>query len=1061
MIVLHAIWSSDSTLCIWGEDSSLAPRGRTVRQSKRRKPRAHPFACDRNRLTEAIGQLAGTLDHFVQAEPALLLPSSGDAPQASPQVFREDGSGREQVTGLTAWKVPALALSPNAALDALLSLPEGRPTGIAMGRSLSYFAEAAKLALEWVARGRVLPALVKRNQKFLALWRPVPDHEKDAERLRLLARAMPASCRAELVNGSTEGRQPDAIVNDLLGCLVDALVRLSIRGRSLAPSRQSRRAQHRSAEAAWLAALVEEHGIVDGEPSALITLQKTLAQWSRSAVAAAQASLRTCFRISPPAETADDKRRAVEAASASWQLEFLLQATDDKSLIVQAGAVWKTGGEAFTFLKRKLENPQERLLEDLGRATRLYPDLETALKTARPAILELDTNGAYRFLREAAPLLEQAGFGVLVPAWWGKSNARIGAKLKVTPKGQGGLSNSGLLGLDGICAYRWEIALGDEQLSFADFKKLSQLKVPLVKVRGLWVELKQEEIAAALAFFQKRETDGEMTVGEALRIGLGIEAAQVGLPVVGIEAKGWLSQIFGLTGEQRIELVTSLQGFAGTLRPYQERGLSWLAFLGNLGLGACLADDMGLGKTIQLLALLVSERAERKNAFSLTPTLLICPMSVVGNWQREAQRFAPMLKVHAHHGAERLSGKQFADVIGSSDLVITTYALAARDQKMLAEIEWRRIALDEAQNIKNSAAKQTQAIRSFKAGHRVALTGTPVENRLSELWSIMEFLNPGLLGSAADFRTRFATPIERYRDENQATLLKRVTGAFVLRRLKTDKSIIKDLPDKIEMKTFCNLTPEQASLYQAVVDEMLEKVEASEGIKRKGLVLATLLRLKQVCNHPAHLLQDGSSLDARSGKLARLEEILDEILAEGDKALLFTQFTEMGHLLKGHLQERFGREVLFLHGGTSRVARDAMVARFQQQMGPPIFLLSLKAGGTGLNLTSASQVIHFDRWWNPAVEDQATDRAFRIGQKKNVQVRKFICAGTLEERIDQMIEQKKGLAERIVGAGEAWLTELSTDNLRKIITLSSDAVSEDLSGGRRKGAKPRMQRNER
>jgi SNF2 family DNA or RNA helicase len=376
---------------------------------------------------------------------------------------------------------------------------------------------------------------------------------------------------------------------------------------------------------------------------------------------------------------------------------------------------------------------------------------------------------------------------------------------------------------------------------------------------------------------------------------------------------------------------------------------------------------------------------------------------------------------------------------------------------MLAEIEWRRIALDEAQNIKNSAAKQTQAIRSFKAGHRVALTGTPVENRLSELWSIMEFLNPGLLGSAADFRTRFATPIERYRDENQATLLKRVTGAFVLRRLKTDKSIIKDLPDKIEMKTFCNLTPEQASLYQAVVDEMLEKVEASEGIKPKGLVLATLLRLKQVCNHPAHLLQDGSSLDARSGKLARLEEILDEILAEGDKALLFTQFTEMGHLLKGHLQERFGREVLFLHGGTSRVARDAMVARFQQQMGPPIFLLSLKAGGTGLNLTSASQVIHFDRWWNPAVEDQATDRAFRIGQRKNVQVRKFICAGTLEERIDQMIEQKKDLAERIVGAGEAWLTELSTDRLRELIALSSDAVSEDLTGGQRKGKAPGQQ----
>jgi non-specific serine/threonine protein kinase len=1070
MIILHAIWSSDSTLCLWGEDSSLAakPRSRAVRPAKGQspKPRPHPFACGRDRLPEVTGQLAGVTSDFTQTEVTLLLPSTTDAPQASPQVFREEGSEREKLIGLAPWKAPALALSPGAALDLLLSLPEGRPIGIAVGSSLRFFAEAAKLALELTARGRALPTLIKRGEKFLALWHPMADHEEDAERLRMLARTMPALCRAESVDGSLEGRQPDVILNGSISHFVDALVRQSLRNTPLLPSRQGRRAQKLSAAEAWLAALASEQASVDGESGELSKLQKTLHEWSRSAFPATQASLRTCFRLSPPDETGDGKREKAKAApiSQSWQLEFLLQATDDRSLVVPASAVWKTKGEAFTFLKRKLENPQERLLEDLGRATRLYPDLESALKTARPSVLELEASGAYRFLREAAPLLEQAGYGVLVPAWWKKPTARLGVRLKTSPKGEGKVSHFGLLGLEGICNYQWEIALGDEKLSFEDLQRLARLKQPLVKVRGQWVELKQEEIDAALAFFQKRKTSGEMTVGETLRIGLGLDAAQVGLPVVGIEAEGWLKELLGADGKQSLAALKTPKGFVGKLRPYQERGLSWLAFLGQLGLGACLADDMGLGKTVQLLALLVNERQSngQKRNSRLAPTLLVCPMSVVGNWQRETERFAPTLKVHVHHGAERLAGKSFADAVRGSDLVLTTYALAARDQQLLTEIAWGRIALDEAQNIKNPAAKQTQAVRSFQAGQRVALTGTPVENRLSELWSIMQFLNPGLLGSASDFRARFATPIERYRNEEKATLLKRLTGPFVLRRLKTDRSIIKDLPDKIEMKTFCNLTAEQASLYQAVVNEMLEKVERSEGIERKGLVLATLLKLKQVCNHPAHLLQDGSSLEGRSGKLARLEEILEEILAEGDKALCFTQFAEMGHLLKDYLQERVGREVLYLHGGTSKASRDAMVARFQQEAGPPIFLLSLKAGGTGLNLTAASQVIHFDRWWNPAVEDQATDRAFRIGQKKNVQVRKFVCAGTLEERIDQMIEQKKDLAERIVGTGEAWLTELSTDQLRQLVTLSADAVSENMEGERRKtkgaGSKARSSR---
>ncbi|HEV2656795.1 MAG TPA: DEAD/DEAH box helicase, partial [Ktedonobacteraceae bacterium] len=463
--------------------------------------------------------------------------------------------------------------------------------------------------------------------------------------------------------------------------------------------------------------------------------------------------------------------------------------------------------------------------------------------------------------------------------------------------------------------------------------------------------------------------------------------------------------------------------------------------LKEFGFGACLADDMGMGKTPMLIALLLHERTKKQKA--LHPTLVICPMSIVGNWQREIQKFAPSLSVLVHHGVERLSDEAFAEAVKKCDVAITTYSLALRDKEQLATIDWENVVVDEAQNIKNETAKQTQAIKQLQGRYRIALTGTPVENRLSELWSIMEFLNPGYLGTGTDFRQSFAIPIERYHNAERSQTLKKLVQPFMLRRLKTDKTIIQDLPDKMEMNVFCNLTQEQASLYEAVVKEMMERIEQSDGMERRGLILSTLMKLKQVCNHPAHFLSDHSSLARRSGKLARLEEMLEEVLEGGEKALIFTQFAEMGELLQQYLEERFGCEILFLHGSTSKKQRDMMVQRFQEeQHGAPLFLLSLKAGGVGLNLTAANHVFHFDRWWNPAVENQATDRAFRIGQKKNVQVHKFVCVGTLEERIDQMIEQKKELAESIVGSGENWLTEMSTEQLKSLFSLSREAVGE-------------------
>ena len=393
-----------------------------------------------------------------------------------------------------------------------------------------------------------------------------------------------------------------------------------------------------------------------------------------------------------------------------------------------------------------------------------------------------------------------------------------------------------------------------------------------------------------------------------------------------------------------------------------------------------------------------------------------------------------------HHGPGRFTThrSKLGTRVKRADVVLTTYSLVARDVEELTPIAWGRLVLDEAQQVKNSATAQSRAVAQLHATRRVALTGTPVENRLSELWSIMHVLNPGLLGSARAFRDRFALPIERDQDPEATATLRRVTAPFVLRRLKTDRSIITDLPDKIETTDACPLTREQATLYRAVVDDLVEQSQAADGMSRRGLVLAGLMRLKQVCNHPAHFLRDGSSLAGRSGKLTRTEELLEEILAEGDKVLCFTQFAEWGELLGPYLSRRFGVDALWLHGGVRRRARDAMVASFQDPDGPPLFLVSLKAGGTGLNLTAASHVIHLDRWWNPAVEDQATDRAYRIGQSRTVLVHKLVSSGTVEERIDAMITAKRALAEQVVGAGEQWITELSTDDLRAVIALRDD-----------------------
>jgi superfamily II DNA or RNA helicase len=1020
VFVVHAVWQGDA-LCVWAEDSaemeSTATRA-TASVPETGRPRPHPYAVPAGVLATAmwdLGPVAADLSaKAAEGEVTLLLPGTGSGPQSSPEL----GTGTGTPT-LARWRVPALCFDPHAALE-LLDHLDGSDEMI-VGADLRYFAIVAGDAVDAAGRGRVLPTLAIEDGLYAGRWRPVLTGAA-ARRFRELASAMPPVCRAT-------GSASTDLLLEALNSLVDAAVRRTMPG-SLLAVRRGREPRRIPFAERWVESLTghDARAVADDDDEA-DRLEADLADWFATAHRMGGAAT-VSFRLAEPG--ADSMRDPLDEPEEepentdTWRVHFALQAADDPSLMVSARDIW--GGERLPGVPGR---PDDALLTGLGRAARLWPGLTAALRTARPESLGLDTAEAFAFLKETAPLLRAAGFGMLLPAWAGKS--RLGLKLTTrSAQSAGSAAGSSGFGLAQLVDFRWDLAIGDETIDADELAELARLKVPLVRVRGQWVELDDRQLKSALDFMDTTRRTGTMSTARVIReVVLG---GADDLPLVEVDADGRLGDLLSGQADRRLEPIGTPAGFVGTLRPYQERGLTWLGFLGDLGLGAVLADDMGLGKSPQTLALLAG-RTDGK------PTLLVCPMSLVGNWQREAAKFTPGLTVYVHHGGGRHRGEELAAHTEQADLVITTYGTALRDRDDLAEIDWGRVVCDEAQAIKNGAARQAKAVRSLPADSRIALTGTPVENHLGELWSIMEFANPGLLGTQADFRRRYAVPIERDGDAETSAALKRATGPFLLRRLKSDKTIISDLPDKLEMKTFCNLTTEQASLYQATVEEMLDRIAHSEGIERKGLVLATMAKLKQVCNHPAQLLKDGSRLAGRSGKLARLEELLEELLAEGDRALCFTQYAEFGSMLAPYLESRLGDTVLWLHGGTSKKQRDAMVERFQTDDRPAVFLLSLKAAGTGLNLTAANHVIHIDRWWNPAVEDQATDRAYRIGQTKNVQVRKFVCVGTLEERIDEMIERKKALAESIVGTGEDWLTDLSVAELRDVIELSPEAVS--------------------
>ena len=863
--------------------------------------------------------------------------------------------------------------------------------------SLKVWSHAAKFGLELAARKRVIPTVFGAD----ARWRALVSKKNDLLRFEALVDALPPASRClptrEKGRGAIELVPADLVIRDFIDSLVDDLYR---------------RSAHPGPARGWPLELAEAlRAAGDGfrpRDARHHAIPMLLSSWTRESDTV---QLRLGMRLSIPPEGEDD-----------FKIELGVHPTADPDQWVPVSDVWKKG-EAVQIGEKSYTHPAHATIRGLARASRLHESLGSALHGATPRDLKWDADTTWRFLDEGLPALRDAGFDVAVPEEFeGAGPRRIRARLKLSAI----RDRYGHVDLSTLLKFRWEITLGDRVLTGDEFTRLVNLNKPIVRWDGDWVLLSPRELERLPSGLDE---GGEMPVADALRAALTGE--HDGIPVV---ADSHLTEVLRVLKDP--PPAPRPIGLKGELRPYQARGYAWLAAVGQLGLGCCLADDMGLGKTIQLIAHVLRRRQLKKGI----PSLVVCPTSVLGNWERELKRFAPRLVVMRYHGLNR-----DLRAVGGADVVLTTYGLMVRDRELLREQKFDVLCLDEAQGIKNPDSQRARAARSLVANHRVALSGTPIENRLDELWSLMEFLVPGLLGPRATFRRTVAVPVERFGDEQVAKRLRDGVSPFLLRRLKTDPDIIDDLPDKIERIDYTPLTHEQAQLYQQVMEKAMDDISNSSDIERRGRVLAMLTALKQVCNHPAHYLKTrDAQLAGRSGKLERLTDLLENLYDLGERALIFTQYREMGSLLQRHVCELFGYDVPFLHGATPTRRRDEIVSDFQNaRNAAPVLVVSLRAGGTGLNLTRATHVVHYDRWWNPAVEDQATDRAYRIGQDRNVQVHKMVCQDTLEERIDNLLEEKRQLAEQVVGSGERWVTELDDETLRKLVALGADAVVED------------------
>ena len=1019
MKVIHGIWTPASSkafiqtgqFSIWIETDEVA-------STKSGKNHPQQFS-EKDGLDFLKESFAYTVESNAATQSqSIYLPTLGKKPLPSPELSPSDMEGELTIS---AWQVISYPLlKPFKTLGDIYFLSHYQHNDICVGTDLLFWYFFSQSLKQVFYKDQYISGLVaekmKTKTKLYRRWKIAsPSYEALIEQS---VKSMPLACYQNHAAESLLRHFSDVLVNQLLEKSVQEL-----------PKVFRSKVQNDFVETL----LFDKQA--DQPIKTTATIPESFKQWHRwqqkLLPTQATGSLQLGFQL----YEADTKQ--VD----NWQLSFILSSHKDLSFKLDLSEFWSNGDAYQALIKQQFgRGIEQQILVNLAHAAKIYPKLWAGMETAEPSSVTLTLEEAFTFLQESAWVLEDAGFRIIVPARL-TPKGRQRAKMRLrsgSSKSTSNKSAKSYLSLDDLTDYRYEFAIGDEKVSVQEWEQLVEMKMSLVYFRGQWVELDQDKMQEMLKFWQQQQDNPDtLSVQELLQ-----KLAEEG-DSLEIDVNDKLSDMMAnLLNHSELALIDNPPQLQAQLRDYQKRGVSWLRFLESLGLNGCLADDMGLGKTMQVIAALIMEKEEND---AIGPTLLIAPTSVIGNWQKEIQKFAPHLKTAIHHGSQREKDKKaFGVLCKGQDMLITSYTLARKDSALLSGVDWHRIVLDEAQNIKNPKAAQTKAIFKLEAKHRLALTGTPVENRLMDLWSIFNFLNPGYLGKQAQFRKNYELPIQRDNNKIQSTVLKQLTQPFILRRLKTDKSIIKDLPEKIENKQYCNLSKEQASLYQAVVKEVEEQLEESEGIQRQGLMLSTLMKLKQICNHPMQFLQDDSAFTAdRSHKLTRLTEMLAEAVAEGDSILIFTQFTEIGDKLTDYCrQEKYPCH--YLHGGISREKREKMIESFQDPETPPaIFVLSLKAGGVGITLTRANHVFHFDRWWNPAVENQATDRAFRIGQKKNVMVHKFITLGTLEERIDQMIDDKQKMADSIIGNDESWLTKLDNRAFKKLIALNKNSIMED------------------
>ncbi|YAI81300.1 MAG: DEAD/DEAH box helicase [cyanobacterium endosymbiont of Rhopalodia sterrenbergii] len=968
-----------------------------------------------------------------------------DVPYLSSQLESSDFNTSKNPLFLKSWEIQGFCLKDIEVINFFRQLPLGFSDNHEnyLGEDLRFWSHIYRWSLDLLTRGKFLPGLTSLKKKTpQSQWCLILDSIFDQTRLSKFSQLMPAGCLAYFnglefeVDTKVNSLESQQLILDFLRNIIDIYIRSFSQSSSLL--NQDLLVQR------WLKSLTEINPSFTASKDDLKRLENALHNWSLSIqeylvdstnITLGVNQFRVCFYLEPP------NLKAINFTDTYWNLKYCLQALDDKEVLVDAQTIWEHPVEQLLWGERTIKKPQETLLKGLGLASRLYSPIAESLQESQPLCCKLNTIQVYDFIKSSATILEDNGLGVILPSSLARENEekRLGISIEAEVKSK----KEERLNLQSLLNYQLKLVIGKQIISKKDFERLLDQKSPLVEINGEWITLQPSDIMAAKKILNPPHNQFKLSVEDALRFSIGDSKVIAKLPVIDFKTFGVLQKLIdNFTNNNSIKIINNFPEFKGELRPYQKRGVSWLAFLEQWGLGACLADDMGLGKTPQLLAFLLHLKAQE---MLKGPVLLVCPTSVLNNWDREVHKFSPTLSTLIHHGEKRNKGKSFTKIVKSKHLVLTSYPLVYRDTEILEQVEWKGLVLDEAQNIKNPQAKQSQAVRRFKTEFRVALTGTPVENRLSELWSILDFLNPGLLGNQQFFQRRFAEPIEKYGDRESVQILRSLVRPFILRRLKSDPNIIQDFPEKQEMNVFCGLSPEQGRLYQELVDNYLHKLESKTGIQRQGIIFSLLIKLKQICNHPAQFLKEKQlKLSERSGKLMRLEAMLEELIEEDDRVLIFTQFSEWGKLLQSYLQKKFSQDVLFLYGATRREKRQEMIDRFQNDPnGPAIFILSLKAGGTGLNLTRANHVFHIDRWWNPAVENQATDRAFRIGQNRNVQIHKFICTGTLEEKINDLLESKKQLAEQTVDAGENWLTKLGTEQLRTLLLLDRKAIIDE------------------